>query len=147
MASNLDLRSVDASVYFGRPDNAESAIRFTTDINLLATGSSRPDAQSFFEGFTIAQLPNKANNWGGSNINRYQNEEYDKLFDQYKRELDPAKRKVLATQLDDKIIGDGIRIPIIIRNDVYAHRTDLTNIQYSPYSSEFWNVGHWALKK
>ncbi len=144
---NLDLKSVDASVYFGRPDNADSAIRFTTDINLLATGSSKPDAHAFFEGFTIAQLPSKANNWGGSNVNRYQSEEFDKIYDQYKRELSPEKRKAFAVQLDEKIIGEGIRIPLVVRNETYAHRTDLINIQYSAYSSEVWNIGHWALKK
>ncbi len=144
---NLDIRSVDASVYFGKPDNAESAIRFTTDINLLATGSSKPDAQTFFEGFTTAQMPTKANNWGGSNINRWSDTTYDAMYDQFKRELDADKRKAISKQLDEYIIAAGIRIPIIIRNDVYGHRTDLTNIEYSPFSSEAWNIGHWTLKK
>jgi peptide/nickel transport system substrate-binding protein len=144
---NLDIRSVDASVFFGRPDNPDSAIRFTVDINMLATGSSKPDAQSFFEGFTIAQLPSKDNNWGGSNINRWQDPKYDEMYAQLKRELDPDKRKALSKQLDEYIIADGIRIPMIIRNDVYAHRPDLINVEYSPFSSEAWNMGHWAFKK
>ncbi len=144
---NLDLRSVDASVYFGKPDNTDSAIRFTTDINLLATGSSKPDPQTFFEGFTIDQMPTKANNWGGSNINRWADPKYDEMYAQLKRELDPEKRKTIAKQLDEYIIAAGIRIPIIIRNDVYGHRPDLINIEYSPFSSEAWNIGHWTLKK
>jgi peptide/nickel transport system substrate-binding protein len=144
---NLDIRSVDASVYFGKPDNTDSAIRFTTDINMLATGSAKPDPQSFFEGFTTDQMPTKANNWGGSNINRWSDPKYDEMYAQLKRELDPDKRKALAKQLDDYIIADGIRIPMIIRNDVYASRPDLINVEYSPFSSEAWNVGHWTLKK
>jgi len=144
---NLDLRSVDASVYFGKPDNTDSAIRFTTDINLLATGSSKPDAQSFFEAFTLDQMPTKANNWGGSNINRWSDPMYETMYSQFKRELDPEKRKTIAKQLDEYIIADGIRIPVIIRNDVYGYRPDLINIEYSPFSSEAWNVGHWTLKK
>jgi peptide/nickel transport system substrate-binding protein len=144
---SLDLRSVDASVYFGKPDNTDSAIRFTTDINMLATGSAKPDPQSFFEGFTTDQMPTKANNWGGSNINRWSDPKYDEMYAQLKRELDPDKRKAIAKQLDDYIIADGIRIPMIIRNDVYASRPDLINVEYSPFSSEAWNIGHWTLKK
>ncbi|MGI8689757.1 MAG: peptide ABC transporter substrate-binding protein [Thermomicrobiales bacterium] len=144
---NLDIRSVDASVYFGKPDNPDSAIRFTTDINMLATGSSKPDPQSFFEGFTTAQMPSKANNWGGSNINRWSDAKYDQMYDQFKRELDAEKRKTISEQLDSYIIAAGIRVPMIIRNDVYATRPDLINVEYSPFSSEAWNVGHWTLKK
>jgi peptide/nickel transport system substrate-binding protein len=144
---NLDIRSVDASVYFGKPDNTDSAIRFTTDINMLATGANRPDPQNFFEGFTSDQMPTKAHNWGGANINRWSDPKYDEMYAQLKRELDPDKRKALAKQLDEYIINDGIRIPMIIRNDVFGYRPDLTNVEYSPWSSELWNVGHWTLKK
>ncbi len=69
------------------------------------------------------------------------------MYDQYKRELDPAKRKATAIQLDNYILAAGIRVPMIIRNDVYATRPDLINVEYSPFSSESWNIGHWTLKK
>jgi len=144
---NLDIRSVDASVFFGKPDNPDSAVRFTTDINMLATGSSKPDPQATFEGFTTAQLPSKANNWGLGNISRWSDPKYDQMYEQFKRELDPEKRKAMAVQLDNYILAAGIRVPIVIRNDVYATRPDLINVEYSPYSSEAWNVGHWTLKK
>ncbi|MHB8648555.1 MAG: hypothetical protein ACYDAR_22460, partial [Thermomicrobiales bacterium] len=133
--------------FFGRPDNPDSATRFTVDINMLATGSSKPDPQATFESFTTAQLPSKANNWGLGNINRWSDPTYDQMYEQYKRELDPEKRKAMAIQLDNYILAAGIRVPIILRNDIYAHRPDLTNIQYSPFSSEAWNIGHWTLKK
>jgi hypothetical protein len=43
--------------------------------------------------------------------------------------------------------ADGRHIPRIICNDVYAHRRDLINSEYSPFSSAAWNMGHWTLKK
>ena len=144
---NLDIRSVDASVFFGKPDNPDSGKRFTVDINMLATGSSKPDPQSFFEDFTTAQITQKSNNWGSGNINRWSDAKYDQMYEQFKRELDADKRKAIAKQLDEYIIADGIRIPMIVRNDVYATRPDLINVEYSPFSSEAWNVGHWTLKK
>ncbi len=143
----LDIKSVDASVFFGRPDNPDSAIRFTVDINMLATGSSKPDPQSFFEAFTTAQMPSKANNWGLGNISRWSDPKYDQMYDQFKRELDPEKRKAMAIQLENYILAAGIRVPMILRNDAFAYRPDLTNIAYSPFSSEAWNIGHWTLKK
>jgi ABC-type transport system substrate-binding protein len=83
----------------------------------------------------------------GNTINRWSDPKYDEMYAQLKRELDPDTRKAIAKQLDDYIIADGIRIPMIIRNDVYASRPDLINVEYSPFSSEAWNIGHWRLKK
>ncbi len=136
-----------APVFFGSPNNPDSLRRFTVDIEMFATGSSRPDPQSFFEDFSTAQITSKANNWGNGGYNRWSDPKYDQMYDQFKRELDPEKRKVIAKQLDEYIIAAGIRIPIIVRNDVSAHRPDLINTEYSPYSSEPWNIGHWTLKK
>jgi hypothetical protein len=85
--------------------------------------------------------------WGLANINRWSDPTYDQMYDQYKRELDPEKRKATAIQLDNYILAAGIRVPMIIRNDVYATRPDLINVEYSPFSSESWNIGHWTLKK
>ena len=144
---NLDLRSVDASVFFGKPDNADSLRRFTVDFELYATGSSNPDSQSFFEQFTTAQITSKANNWGNSNVNRWSDAKYDEMYDQFKRELSVEKRTAIAKQLDEYILAAGVRIPIIVRNDVSAHRPDLINQEFSPFSSEAWNIGHWTLKK
>lgn len=144
---NMEIKSVDASVFFGRPDNPDSLRRFTVDMEMYATGSSKPDAQSFFEGFTTAQITEKSNNWGGSNVNRWSDPKYDQMYDQYKRELNAEKRKTMEKQLDEYIVKDGIRIPMILRNDIFAYRPDLINIEYSPFSSEAWNIGHWTLKK
>ncbi len=144
---NLEIKSVDASVFFGRPDNPDAASRFTVDIEIIGTGASRPDAQSYFEGFTTDQIASKANNWGKSNIMRWSDADYDKLFAQYKAELDAGKRKELAKKLDDYIVNDGIRVPFVLRNSVSAYRSDLINVQFSPWSTEVWNVAHWTLKK
>lgn len=144
---NMEIKSVDASVFFGRPDNPDQSVRFTVDVEIIGTGSSRPDAQAYLENFTTGQIASKANNWGNSNIMRWSDPMYDQMFAQYKSELDPGKRKELSRKLDDYIVNDGVRVPIVLRNSVSAYRPDLINVQFSPFSSEVWNIAHWSLKK
>ncbi len=143
----FELKPVDASVFFGRPDNPDALSRFTVDMEMYSTGSTRPDPQAFFEQMTTDQFATKANNWGNGNVMKWSNPDYDKLFEQLKRELDPEKRKVLYNKLDETLADDGVIIPIVVRKDVFAYRPDLINTQFSPFSSQVWNIGHWSLKK
>ncbi len=143
----MELKPVDASVYFGRPDNPDALSRFTVDFEMYSTGSSRPDPQSFLEEWTTASFATKANNWGKSNVMKWSNAQYDALYKQLVAELNPEKRKALALQMDEIIVEQGGSIPIVVRKDVFGHRPDLINNQHSPYSSQLWNIAHWALKK
>ncbi len=140
-------KSVDSSIYFGRPDNPDSSKRFTVDLQMLSTGSSRPDSQAFFEDFTSSQFSTKANNWGPGNYMKWSNAMFDTFHDQYKKELNIEKRKTLQRQLDDLVIDSGTAIPLVIRKDVFGYRADLTNIEFSPFSSQVWNIAHWTIKK
>lgn len=154
IASNLrnvgigvGIRSVDAAVFFGPPENPASVNQCTVDLELVSTGALKPDPQAFLESLTTKQIACRINHWGGRNIGRWSDPEYDALFDRLRRDLNPERRIALSRQLDERVIEAGARIPLVIRNYVSAHRPDLGNIVFSPYSSQLWNIAHWILKR
>ncbi len=93
----MEIKYVDASVFLRaarQPGRSDAASRWISRSSALAR--SRPDAQAYFETFTTDQIASKANNWGKGNIMRWSDPMYDKMFAQYKAELDAGKRKELA---------------------------------------------------
>ncbi len=75
------------------------------------------------EGENIAQ---KSNDWSGQNYSRYQNAEYDKLFEQVRLETDLEKAAELFIQMNDILINDVAVIPLVNRAaDKYGISTTL----------------------
>ncbi|MGI8690963.1 MAG: peptide ABC transporter substrate-binding protein [Thermomicrobiales bacterium] len=144
---SMDIKNVDSGVFFGAPTNADAAARFERDMQMWTLGPLLPDAQVFFEGFTTAQIAQKANNWSGTNYDRYSDPKYDALVDQLKKELDPEKRAQLQIQCNDYLMNNHVEIPIVDRASVNGHRTDLINTNPTPWDWSVWNIAYWQIKK
>src|SRR5262249_36395651 len=91
---NMDIRNVDAGVYFGQPDNPDAVVRMTNkDIAMYTTGPADPDAQDFLNQLQSKYIPQKANGWkGGGSPGRWKSDQYDQLAVQLAGELNPEKR-------------------------------------------------------
>ena len=75
------------------------------------------------EGENIAQ---KSNDWSGQNYGRYQNAEYDALFDQVRLETDLEKAAEMFIQMNDILINEVAVVPLVNRAaDKYAISTTL----------------------
>ncbi|MDQ6905666.1 MAG: peptide ABC transporter substrate-binding protein [Chloroflexota bacterium] len=143
----MDIKNVDAGVFFGAPTNADAGARFERDLQMWTLGPLLPDAQVFFEGFTTAAIAQKANNWSGDNYDRFSDPKYDALVEQLKKELDPEKRAQLQIQCNDYLINNHVEIPIVDRASVNGHRTDLINTNPTPWDWSVWNIAYWQIKK
>ncbi len=144
---SMDIKNVDSGVFFGAPTDADAAARFERDMQMWTLGPLLPDAQVFFEGFTTAQIAQKANNWSGTNYDRFSDPKYDALVDQLKKELDPEKRAQLQIQCNDYLMNNHVEIPIVDRASVNGHRTDLINTNPTPWDWSVWNIAYWQIKK
>ena len=75
------------------------------------------------DGENIAQ---ESNGWNGQNYSRYQNAEYDALFEQVRLETDIAPAAELFIQMNDILINDVAVIPLVNRAaDKYGISTTL----------------------
>jgi len=143
----MDIKNADSSVFFGTPDNPDQHERFEKDLEMWTNGPEDPDARDYLVQFTTQQIPQKANGWSLNNDGRWSNAEYDALFATLGKELNPAKRAQIEVQLNDLIIKNFARIPIVDRSQAEGRRADLTNTTPVPWDSVLWNVAYWQLKK
>jgi peptide/nickel transport system substrate-binding protein len=141
-----NMSNSDASLFFDGTCASDDCIwKFFTDIEMFTNSSSGPDAQGYLEGWTQAQIPTSANNWGGNNIVRLQSDEFDSTFDQLKgTALDDPARNDLVIQLND-IIVDYSTIPLVSRGTVSAFKNDIQGVgTLNGWDSEYWNIEDWT---
>jgi len=142
----VELKSIEASVFFSSdPGNPDTYAHFYTDIEMFTNGPSSTYPLDYMISWygkedNIAQ---KANNWAGNNIERWQNEEYDKLFEQAQTELDPKKQEELFIKMNDLVVNNVVVIPLVHRNSVSGRKKDLTGLELSRWTDETWNIANW----
>ena len=137
------LKNADAGVFFGPPGNSDQRLRFEKDIQMWTYGPVTPDARDFFESFTCGQIPQKANNWSRTNEGRYCNPEYDRLFETLDRESNPERRAAIQVQLNDFVVGQYVRLPIVDRAQAQGRAANLRNTNPLPWDSVLWNLAYW----
>lgn len=140
----VELKSTDASVYFsGDPASRETLERFQADIQMFTTGNTNPDPGSYMKTYTCDEITQKENNWTKTNYSRYCNPEYDALWQQSTRELDPAVREDLFIQMNDMLIEEAAVIPLVHRADAVGVSNRLTGISLTPWDLGTWNIAEW----
>mgnify|MGYP001066407370 CR=1 FL=1 len=140
-----ELKSIDAGVYFssdaGKPD---TAAHFYADIEMYTSSNTSPDPQSYMVGWHGQYVDQKANSWSKGNRSRWQNADYDKLWEAAKTELDDTKRAQLFIQMNDLIVKNFVHISVVNRKSVYGRAKNLTGINYSTWDVDYWNIANWT---
>lgn len=142
----VELKSIDASVFFSSdPGNPDTYAHFYADIEMFTNGPASPYPLDYMLSWygredNIAQ---KANNWAGNNIERWQNEEYDRAFEQAQTELDPDKQAELFIKMNDLVVNNVVVIPLVHRNSVSGRAKNLTGLELSRWTDETWNIANW----
>jgi peptide/nickel transport system substrate-binding protein len=141
---DVELKSINAGVFFGREGN-DTASKFFTDIEMFTNGAESPDFENYLAGWTTEEIKTKAGNWSGNNYERYSNPEYDKTFAELKKETDVAKRNQLYIKLNDILVSDVVVIPLVARKSpVSGVSKKLKGIKPNPWDSEMWNIADWT---
>ncbi|HET9013989.1 MAG TPA: peptide ABC transporter substrate-binding protein [Thermomicrobiaceae bacterium] len=145
---SMTLKSVDASVYFSSDaGNPDTASHFYTDLEMFTNGPVDPYPIDFMIGWygATSNIAQRENQWAGNNINRWQNSQYDSLYQQALTELDPAKQPALFIGMNDLVVNNGIVIDEVWRNGVSGANKKLQNMDPQTWaSSELWNIANWT---
>lgn len=144
LGMQVELKSVDPSIYFGDPANPDSANTFYADLQMFAFDSETPEPDSYMNLYACEAIAQKENQWSKENISRYCNSEYDQLLTQLRSELDPDKRQQFFIQMNDLLIEDVAVIPLVHRSDALAISNSLSNVEFSPWSASTWRVNGWG---
>jgi peptide/nickel transport system substrate-binding protein len=97
--------------------------------------------------WTCAEAARQANNWGTANWARYCNSNYDELYRQSTREMDPEKRRALFIRMSDMLIEDAAVIPLVHLVDFSGIDARLLGLDLTPWDVEVWNIKDWRWKE
>jgi peptide/nickel transport system substrate-binding protein len=143
----VELKNIDSSLFLGPPkDTTDTRRQFYADLEEFAFSNKNPDPTAYMAGWTCAETAQKSNDWALANWARYCNPAYDKLFEQVKTEMDPAKRRDLFIQMNDLLIEDVALIPLVITLQPAGISTSLEGLHLTPWDVEPWNIQDWQRK-
>ncbi|MCP4109093.1 MAG: peptide ABC transporter substrate-binding protein [Desulfobacteraceae bacterium] len=143
----VNTRAIEASIFFSKDASNEDRVRFFyADIQEFYTGNPSPDPGAYMKRWHSDFIPRKANNFTGHNYERWSNSEYDALYMQSTMEADPEKRRQLFIGLNDMIVGEVVRIPMVNRAIVNAVSKTLEGVELTPWDAAVWKIKDWRRK-
>jgi len=112
-------------------------------VQMYTTGPAI-DPQIHLGQWQCAYIPTPDNAWGGGNIARNCNPEYDALFAELVVTPAGPDRQAIVKALNDMMVQNGVLIPLVHRGTVSAQANGLENIQINGWDTEMWNIQDWA---
>ncbi|HEV2359906.1 MAG TPA: ABC transporter substrate-binding protein, partial [bacterium] len=148
LGAKANLQSVDAGVFFSSsPGNNDTIAHFYRDIEMFTDSFSLspiPYMRQWYSGDPARDIAQKENNWSGQNLVRWQNAEFNKLFDEGLKELDPQKNAEIWMKANDVAVGQVAGIPLINRKSAAARAKTLdTGKNMTAFDPETWNIADW----
>jgi len=139
----IEIKAVTASVFFSSDvANPDTYPHFYADLQMYTNGPLLPDPALFLQQFLTTETSQKANKWQGRNITRWQSPEFDALWNEGAAEIDPIKRAVIMTRLNDLVVNNHVVIPVVTRPSVAAVTTALI-CDTSGFDSYIWGLADW----
>ena len=149
----IELQQVDATVYFDTtPGNDQNYLHFYFDTTIY---SQEPDTlipvtwmSNWYAGPDGANIAQRENGWQGQNVQRYQNPDYDALFEQLRAARTMEEAQELLIAMNDLLIGDIVMVPLVLRAffTAISNRLRMENLAFTdPFVGYFWNIMNWTL--
>lgn len=143
-----ELRNIDASVFFGSdPGSPDTFQKFFADVQMYASNFDGTDPEAYMSNWHCEKMPTPDNQWQGSNMPRFCDEDYDTLVEEIARTGEIEKRAELAKAMNDMLVQDYVIIPLVDRGRVSAHANSLGGVVLNTWDSELWNVADWYRKE
>jgi len=148
----VQLGQVDAGVFFdSAAGNDQNANHFFRDLQMYTNNptSTFPLTymQSWYAGPNGENIAQKSNGWSGLNDSRYQNPEFDALYESLLTETDPERAAETFIKMNDILIDDIAIIPIVNRaaeKFAIANGFVEENIAGSLFEALYWNIANWV---
>ena len=140
-----ELLDFDAGVYFGGDpveDAEQTYRRFFADVQMYTSGSGI-EPQLALADQRCDQIATRDNLWGGGNVARACNAEYDAAYEPLPQLPLGPERQELVKRLNDILVQSYVQIPLVSRGVVSAHATTLKGVRFNAWDSEMWNIAEW----
>ncbi len=142
---DLEIAAIDASAYFDA-SNIASFQHLYYDF-----GIERNSAQiypllwyrRYLSADPLKDIAQQENGWAGRNIQRYQNAEFNDLYQQAASEIDPEVYTEIFLDMQRHAVENQADIGLVSSNNVAAASADLTGYKPSPFAIEVWDIRDW----
>ena len=142
------LKQVNPSVFFGGDLASPDTVgKFYADVQMYASSGSSPDPESYLGSWVTSEIAGAANSFFGSNVPRFQSDEYDRLFAELQTTVDVERRNRITIALNDLLVGSYAIIPLVHRGNVSAHANDIEGVRMNAWDSELWNIETWKRRE
>ncbi len=140
-----ELRNIDGSVFFGGdPASPDTAWKLYADVQMYMDNFAGVDPEQYLAKFVCSNIPSPATNWGGGNMQRYCDPEYEALIAELSKTAGVTERGKLAIKLNDMLVDRGGLVPLIYRGTVSAHANSLEGVKANGWDADLWNVADWT---
>ena len=138
------LKHVNPSVFFGGDIRSPDTLgKFYADVQMYANSGGSVDPESYLGSWVTTEIAGAANSFRGSNVQRFQSAEYDRLFAELQNTVDMERRNRITIALNDLLVGSYSIIPLVHRGSVSAHSNDIEGVRMNAWDSELWNFETW----
>jgi peptide/nickel transport system substrate-binding protein len=149
----IEIVQVDPGVFFdSAPGNDQTFQHFYWDMATISSGPSSAIPVSWlnkwYAGADGANISQAENEWTKSNIQRWQNAEFDALYEQLLVAASMEEAQGLLIAMNDLVIGEVAVIPIVLRPffNAVSNRLREENIgNENGFASPYWNIANWNL--
>jgi peptide/nickel transport system substrate-binding protein len=142
-----EIRAVDPATFFGNPDNPGALARFSADAVMILMPFTSPFPagimRRYYGGERSENWAQKSNNWAASNIHKWRDSEYDRVFDEAVGERDSRRSQALWQQVNDILVESHSVLPVVNRNFVSAAGNGLLGPSPRAFDAETWNIAEW----
>lgn len=143
---DVNIRRIIAEDFFSAdPKQTRSLNHFYADMQEYNAGSDTPDPAIYMSWWLCDEIASIENQWQKPNNARYCSEDYDKLWEQASKELNPEKRANLFGQMNTLLWRDVAVIPLVRRAVVNAVSDRLEGVDATPWDASTWDIGTWQL--
>jgi peptide/nickel transport system substrate-binding protein len=140
-----ELRNIDAAVFFGSDvASPDTYGKFYADVQMFTNNFAGTDPESYMAQWQCSSVSGPDNNWLGSNVSRWCNEDYDALVAEMAQTNGIEARAAIAIQMNDLIVQNGAAIPLVHRGNVSAASNRLEGVLMNTWDAEPWNIADWS---
>ena len=129
--------------FSANPAETRSLNHFYADMQKYNIGSDTPDPSIYMSWWLCDEIASLENRWQKPNNARYCNPEYDKVWEQASKELDPEKRAQLFQRMNTILFEDAIVIPLVRRAVTNGVSDRITGVDPTPWDTSTWDIGTW----
>lgn len=141
---DCELKTIESSVFFSAdPGNEDTVSRFYADLEMYNTGAKNTFPIDWYRRYLSTAIAQKENNWANYNYSRYQNPEFDELFDQLATELDPEKSTELLLEMQRLVWRDVAEIGIVAVKRVAAASSTLAGYEPTSWRPDVADIANW----